>query len=223
MERLRDWDGTLDGESPLAALYEAWYAATVRGLFEDELGEDLAAEYLARRSTVAKAIDNLVQSGDAAWCDDVRTPEPETCETLLGRTLQRALADMSDLQGTSNVSKWRWDRVNVARFPHAPLDAVPLLSRFFSRTVPRGGDPFTVTPIMPIGDQIFVSSYRQIIDLAALDASRFVISMGQSGHVWSEQYANLLDPWTKVDYLPMRFSRTAVDDAMSARLVLEPR
>jgi acyl-homoserine lactone acylase PvdQ len=47
--------------------------------------------------------------------------------------------------------------------------------------------------------------------------------MGQSGHVWSEQYANLLDAWTKADYLPMRFSRTAVDEAMSARLVLEPR
>jgi penicillin amidase len=223
MEQLRDWDGTLDGESPRAALYEAWYAATVRGLFEDELGDDLAVEYSARRSTVAKAVDNLVQSGDTGWCDDVRTPEPETCETLLGRTLQRALADMSNLQGTSNVSKWRWDRVNVARFPHAPLDTVPLLSRFFSRTVARGGDPFTITPIMPIGDQIFVSSYRQIIDLAALDASRFVIPMGQSGHVWSEQYANLLDAWTKVDYLPMRFSRTAVDEAMSARLVLEPR
>jgi penicillin amidase len=130
---------------------------------------------------------------------------------------------MSDLQGTSNVAKWRWDRVNVARFPHAPLDAAPLLSRLFSRTVPRGGDAFTITPVMPIGDELFVSSYRQIIDLAALDASRFVIPMGQSGHVWSPHYANLLDAWTKVEYLPMRFSRTAVDDAMRARLVLEPR
>ena len=25
MDFLRDWDGTLDGESPQAALYEAWY------------------------------------------------------------------------------------------------------------------------------------------------------------------------------------------------------
>jgi penicillin G amidase len=220
---LNGWEGTLDGASPQAALYEAWYNATVRGLFEDELGEDLATGYTARRSLAAKAIDNLVQSGDTVWCDDVRTPEPETCETLLGRTLQKALVEMSALQGTSNVSKWRWDRVNAARFPHMPLDGAPVLKRFFSRTVPRGGDAFTITPVMPLDDQIFVSSYRQIIDLAGLDASRFVIPMGQSGHVWSDKYANLLETWNRVEYIPMRFSRAAVDAAAAATLVLEPR
>ena len=223
MDFLRDWDGTLDGASPQAALYEAWYDATVRGLFDDDLGEDLAAEYTGRRSLAAKAVDNLIQSGDSTWCDDVRTPDAETCETLLGRTLQRALAGMSDRQGTSNLSKWRWDRVNAARFPHRPLDAVPVLRRFFSRTVPRGGDAFTVTPVMPLDDEIFVSSYRQVIDLAGADSSRFVIPMGQSGHIWSDGYANLLDRWNRVEYLPMRFSRLAVDDAAKATLVLEPR
>jgi penicillin amidase len=223
MDFLRGWDGTLDGDSPQAALYEAWYAETVRGLFEDDLGADLAADYTARRSLAAKAVDNLIQSGDSTWCDDVRTPEAETCETLLGRALQRALADMSDRQGTSNLAKWRWDRVNAARFPHAPLDAVPVLSRIFSRTVPRGGDAFTVTPVMPLDNDIFVSSYRQVIDLAGADSSRFVIPMGQSGHVWSERYANLLDTWARAEYIPMRFTRLAVDDAAKATLVLEPR
>ena len=223
MDFLRGWDGTLDGDSPQAALYEAWYAETVRGLFEDDLGADLAADYTARRSLAAKAVDNLIQSGDSTWCDDVRTPEAETCETLLGRTLQRALAQMSDRQGTSNLVKWRWDRVNAARFPHTPLDAVPVLSRIFSRTVPRGGDAFTVTPVMPLDNDIFVSSYRQVIDLAGADSSRFVIPMGQSGHVWSERYADLLDTWARAEYLPMRFTRLAVDDAAKATLVLEPR
>jgi penicillin amidase len=223
MDFLRDWDGTLDGSSPQAALYEAWYDATLRGLVEDELGGDLAAEYLSWRSTAAKALDTFIQSGNTAWCDDVRTEEPETCDTLLGRTLQRALAGMGDRQGTSNLSKWRWDRVNAARFPHRPLDAVPLLSRFFSRTVPRGGDAFTVTPVMPIDDDIFVSSYRQIIDLAGADSSHFVIPMGQSGHIWSDNYANMLDAWNRTQYVPMRFTKLAVDEAARTTFVLEPR
>jgi len=223
MDVLRAWDGALDAGSAQGALYEAWYDATARGLFEDDLGPDLAAGYLARRSLTAKAVDNFIQSGETAWCDDVRTPEPETCETLLGRTLQRALAEMSGRQGTSNLAKWRWDRVNAARFPHRPLDGAPVLRRFFSRTVPRGGDAFTVTPVMPLDDDSFVSSYRQIIDLAGADSSRFVIPMGQSGHVWSDHYANLLDTWNRVEYIPMRFTRLAVDDAAKAKLVLEPR
>jgi penicillin amidase len=113
--------------------------------------------------------------------------------------------------------------VNAARFPHRPLDAVPMLGRFFSRVVPRGGDAFTVTPVMPLDDDVFVSSYRQIIDLAGADSSRFVIPMGQSGHVWSDHYADLLDRWNNVEYIPMRFSRLAVDEAAASTLVLKPR
>ena len=223
MDRLHAWDGTLGGDSPDAALYEAWYEATARGLVEDDLGDDLFSDYWAHRSIVAKAIDTMIQTNDLAWCDDVRTIEPETCETLLGHTLQRALASMGARQGSATVANWRWDRVNSAEFPHMPFDNIFWLRRWFSRTVPRGGDAFTVTPVMPIRGRTFISSYRQIIDLASIDASKFIIPMGQSGHVWSGHYADLLDKWNKTEYLPMRFSRSAVDEAAGDRLVLEPR
>jgi len=223
MDRLRVWDGTLAGESPEAAIFEAWYEATARGLFEDDLGPELFDDYWSHRHIVAKAIDTVIQTKDTAWCDDVRTVEPETCETLLGQTLQRALVGMAAKQGGTRLASWRWDRVNTATFPHMPFDASPTLKRFFSRSLPRGGDGFTVTPVMPIRDRLFISSYRQIIDLASLDASRFIIPMGQSGHVWSEHYADLLDKWSKAEYLPMRFSRGAVDDGAMDRLVLEPK
>ncbi len=223
MDRLRAWDGTLAAESPDAALYEAWYQASVQRLFADELGDDLWADYARHRSVVAKAVDRLIQSEDAAWCDDVRTAEPETCETILGQSLAAALEAESARQGSSDVARWRWDRVNAATFPHLPFDKIRVLRPFFSRTLPRGGDAFTITPTMPIRDEIFVSSYRQIIDLSSLDASRFMIPMGQSGHVWSPHYADLLDRWAKGEYLQMRFSAGAVDAAVAGRLVLEPR
>lgn len=222
MDRLRNWDGTMSADSPDAALYDAWYSATIRGMFEDELGATLFKDYWRVRNLSAKALDALVEQGETEWCDDVRTPEPETCATLLGHTLQRALTDMSEAQGTRDISRWRWDTVNAAAFPHAPFDAVPSLKWAFSRRVPLGGNAFTVTPVMPLRDEIFISSYRQIIDLASFDASRFVIPAGQSGHVWSPQYDDLLPRWTKVEYIPMRFTRDAVDAAQAHRLVLEP-
>jgi len=223
MDTLRAWDGTMAGERAEAAIYESWYEATVRGLFEDDLGEEVFADYWSHRNIVAKALDTLILTNDTVWCDDVRTAEPETCETLLGQTLQKALAAMAARQGGTKLASWRWDRVNTATFPHMPFDNVDMLKRFFSRSVPRGGDGFTITPVMTIRDRTFVSSYRQIIDLASIDASRFIIPMGQSGHVWSDHYADLLDRWDKTEYLPMRFSRTAVDDAARDRLILEPR
>ncbi len=223
IERLAKWDGSVAAESPEAALYEAWYGAAVHRVFADELGADLWAEYWQHRSLVAKALDRLIQASDASWCDDVRTGEPESCETTLGASLIDALAEESGRQGTSDLATWRWDRDNRAVFPHLPLDRVGLLRRFFSRAVPRGGDSFTVTPTMPVRDQIFISSYRQIVDLSSFDNSRFMMPMGQSGYVWSRHYADLLDRWARAEYIPMRFTRAAVDGAAAARLVLEPK
>jgi penicillin amidase len=212
----------MNAESPEAALYDAWYAATVRRMFEDDLGGALFKDYWRVRNYSAKALDNLIQQGETVWCDDARTPEPETCATLLGQTLQAAITEMGGKQGSRDVTRWRWDRVNQAVFPHPVFDTVPALRWAFSRRVPAGGHSFTVTPVMPLRDDVFISSYRQIIDLAALDASRFVIPVGQSGHVASPHYDDLLVKWTKVEYLPMRFTRDAVDAAQAHRLVLEP-
>jgi penicillin amidase len=223
MERLRGWDGTLAAESPEAALFVAWYDETVRAMFEDDLGPRLFADYARTPNLAAKALDHAIQNGETTWCDDVRTPEPETCATLLARTLDGALRQMGERQGSADVGRWRWDRVNAAVFPHAVFDRVPLLQRAFSRRVPAGGHAFTINPVMPLRDDIYISSYRQIIDLAALDSSRFIIPAGQSGHVWSPQYDDLLPRWGKVEYLAMRFSREAVDAAQAHRLVLEPQ
>ncbi len=223
MELLRGWDGTMAPESAEAALYDAWYTATVRRMFEDDLGPALFDDYWRVRNTPAKAVDHLMRQGESAWCDDVRTAEPETCATLLGQTLRTALDDMSDRQGSRSVARWRWDHVNAAVFPHAVFDHVGLLRRWFSRRVPAGGHAFTIAPVMPIDQDIYVSSYRQIVNLASLDDSRFVIPAGQSGHVWSPQYDNLLPKWRTGEYIPMRFSRDAVDAAQASRLTLQPR
>ena len=76
MDRLRSWDGALAGESPEAALYEAWYEATARGLFEDDLGEELFADYWSHRSVVTRPV---LSAGRARMtCGQSFTPRNST-------------------------------------------------------------------------------------------------------------------------------------------------
>ena len=42
------------------------------------------------------------------------------------------------------------------------------------------------------------------------------------GIIPKAQYDDLLEKWKKVEYVPMRFTREAVDAAQAHRLVLEP-
>jgi penicillin amidase len=75
---------------------------------------------------------------------------------------------------------------------------------------------------MTIGDRLIVSSYRQIVNLSDLDGSQFVTTTGQSGQLLSGRYDDLIPRWRAGGYLPMRFSRAAVDGAARNRLVLAP-
>ena len=121
-----------------------------------------------------------------------------------------------------NHSTSRRVSANVVTFGHLPFEAVPGLRRVFSRRAEHVGHTFTVTPTMRVEQQTVISSYRQILDVADWDRSSYTHPLGQSGLLFSRHYDDLHERWRAVDYLPMRFSRAAVDAAVRARLRLEP-
>jgi penicillin amidase len=223
---LKGWDATMRGDSSQAAIFQAWYQQIARQLLADDLGEQLWGEYADERNFIAMLLDTTLQQRASPWCDDTRTPAPEDCATALGTALVDGLAAMSKAQGSDNIASWRWDRVHRAVFPHNVLDGVGALRPIFSRSVANGGDAFTVDVAPPSEadpyNQHHVPSYREIIDLSNLDASRFMHTVGQSGQLLSTNYSNLIERWARVEYMPMRFSPAAVDAAASTRLTLTP-
>ncbi|MBI2220021.1 MAG: penicillin acylase family protein [Acidobacteria bacterium] len=220
--RLARWNRSLAADSAPAALFKAYYARAARRIVSDELGQPLWNDYRPFTGSVAKAFDGIARDPLTRWCDDVNTAPRETCPDILGGALEEALADLRLAQRSGDPDAWRWDRQNEVWFPHLPLQASPVLRPFFSRRVRRGGDAFTVNPSMPVRDQMLVSSYRQIVDLSNLDASVFILPLGQSGQIFSGRYSDLLNDWNEGRYRPLRFSRAAVDAAAERRLVLEP-
>ncbi|HNP72172.1 MAG TPA: penicillin acylase family protein [Kouleothrix sp.] len=226
IEMLKGWDATMKGDSAQAAVYQAWYAQIAPHLLKDDLGDQLWNQYADERNYIAMLLDTTLPNNASPWCDDTRTPAVEDCATELGAALVDGLADMSKAQGSDDIKSWRWDRVHHAMFPHNVLDGVGALRPIFSRSVPNGGDGFTVDVAPPstsdMYNQYHVPSYREIIDLSNLDSSRFMHTVGQSGQVLSGDYANLIERWVRVEYMPMRYAKASVDGATAARLVLTP-
>ncbi len=221
LEHVRAWDGHLTRDSAGAAVFMRWYRHAVRALWRDEIGDDLWADYEALPHWGGKALHVLVRRGDTSWCDDRRTPSAESCGDLLARALRDAVQELGAEQG-DDAGGWTWGRANVVTFGHLPLEAVPGLRRVFSRRAEHVGHTFTVTPTMRVEQQTVISSYRQVLDVADWDRSRYIHPLGQSGQLLSRHYDDLHERWREVDYLPMRFSRAAVDAAVRARLRLEP-
>ncbi|MGE5815891.1 MAG: penicillin acylase family protein [Acidobacteriota bacterium] len=222
LSQLKAWNGSIAGDDPVAAIFKTYYARATWRIFSDDLGLGIWNEYRGYSGDVAKGFDAVARASASPWCDDVTTAEKEDCPTVLGQALELALQDLELTQGP-NQARWRWDRQNDVWFPHLPLQASRLLRPFFSRHVRRGGDAFTVNPSMPVRDQMLVASYRQVIDLSNLDASAFILPLGQSGELLSGHYADLLEDWNEGRYRPLRFSRAVVDAAAEHHLALQPQ
>jgi penicillin G amidase len=221
-DRLQQWTGGLHAGSADAAVFKAWRAQVATRLFADALGPAVWREYRHALGWLPKALHRLSLTPGDDWCDDRRTAEVETCEQVFGLALSEALEIGAREQATPDVAAWRWGRQNRVVFPHAPLHASTFFRRFFSVEVEHGGDEVTVNPVIGAFEQAGIASYRQVIDLADLDRSLFVVPLGQSAQVLSRHRVDLLPRWRDGDHIPMRYSREAVDAGVRHRLVLRP-
>jgi penicillin G amidase len=193
-----------------ASIYAAWYSK-LSEMPQDELRDTPAG------SVRSRFLVNALKE-DSAWCEDVRTSRKETCADFKSATLSRALATLRQRLG-EDPSRWTWERLHRARFPHAVFDGVPVLRGFFSLEAGAGGDASTVNVGAYRRDGTFVMtdgpSYRQILDLADLSRSLYVHTTGQSGNVFDRRYRNLLPLWRAGHYFRM-------DGAAARTIVLLP-
>jgi penicillin amidase len=223
--RLRDWDFDARGDSVAEAIFAAWFQHLAPALVEDELGTLLADRYKDRYSYVTRFVVRTLAANDAAWCDDTRTSEKETCDATVTLALRQGVADLERRLG-SDMSGWRWDAVHHAVFPHQGLDAVAALRPLLSRSVPNGGDWSTVNVGAVATDRPYeqhnVPGYREIIDLSAANDSRFLDAVGESGHFLSPHYDDFQRDWHDVRHKKMRMSRADVDNGAIGHLRLTP-
>ena len=220
---LQGFDGNIAMESAAAAIYEAWMLHLERALFEDDLRTTLFDQMSTRANPLF--LTNVLHDPTlgAAWCDNVLSVPVETCADTAQVALDNALDDLSERMG-DNMNSWRWDRIHITQYPHNPFSQVSYLKWLFHRTIPNGGDRYTVN-VAPVNlDDPYVQThspgYRHIVDLSDLPASRFMITTGLSGNVLSSHYDDLIRKHRDVDYLPMLFGR---ENVTGDTLRLEPQ
>jgi penicillin amidase len=226
VESLRQWNGDATAGSGAEAIFEAWFYVLVPLMVGDDLGP-LIKDYRSRFSFATRfVVQTLNDPKAAAWCDDVKTARVDTCDEAVTFALSRAVADLTRRLG-SDLTRWRWDAVHRAVFPHSGLDALQALRPFLSRSVPNGGDWSTVN-VGPVDvdhpfEQHSVPGYREIIDLSPANDSRFAIDVGQSGHPMSAHYDDFLPDWLAVKHRKMRMDRAEIERSAIGRLRLTPQ
>ena len=210
---LQKWNDDATADSAAAAIFGAWFQHLAPAFVGDELGSLLTDRYKERFTFVTRFLVNTL------------TAPGMGADPRVSHALHSGITDLTERLG-DDMTRWRWDAVHVAIFPHQGLDAVAALRPLLSRSVPNGGDWSTVDVAAVAADRPYeqhsVPGYREIIDLSPANDSRFIDAVGESGHFLSKHYDDFLKDWRAVKYRRMRMERADVETGALGHLRLVP-
>jgi penicillin amidase len=144
-------------------------------------------------------------------------------DAILAESLAAAWAEATTLLGP-DLAAWAWGRLHHGYFEH-PLSrfAPALAARLDVGPAPKGGSNLTINNNgWRAKDFRIVSgvSWRMVVDVGDWDASFTINSPGQSGDPASPHYRDLFPLWARDEYVPLLFSRPAIEAAAEARIRL---
>ncbi len=195
LQAMQTWDAVMAADRPEPLFFHAWLRALNHGLFADELGP-LFDDH--QRGNIERVLHMLTAAPE--WCDVTGTPGRETCPQITAAAFNEAYTEMTARFG-DDWRAWRWDAAHVARFRHVPFGYIPVLKDLFDVSVPHDGGRYTSNAgIVSFKDgnlfnQVHGAGFRAVYDLADLNRSRFIQSVGQSGNIFSENYGDMAPIW----------------------------
>ena len=209
---LRHWDHVLRADSAAAALFEVWWMKHLKPALLDGMASDPVVRKL------------LVPGDNETLLAVLEKADPALLDVLLPETLTAAFSQCRTLLG-GDPAQWRWGRLHHAWFAH-PLSRVagPRGLRDVG-PLPMGGSGSTPmnTTYRTTDFRLTVgASFRMVVDVGNWDDSRVINTPGQSGNPNSPHYDDMAPLWARGEYVPMLYTRAAVDDAAELRIVLRP-
>ncbi len=226
---LTDWEGTdgayrFDADSQGAALFGAEWRHLIMDIYFNKLPEGLRP---SGRDSVLVSIQAILQDPTNFWWDDPSTPEVETRDDILKKSLVDAWNETTDLLG--DPAGWTWGALHTATFRNQTFgeSGIGPIEMLFNRgpfDAPGGTDMVNATSwVVEDGYEVAaLPSMRMVIDFSDLDASTAIHTTGQSGHAYNTHYDDMIQRWLTGQTAPLWWNKDSVIAASKNHLVLNP-
>jgi penicillin G amidase len=221
LKLLRDWNGSLDADSPQAALEEVWLSRHLGPAF--------------REAVLSKAEAQAIEDVDLRiLLDGLEHPETrfqgnaaEQRDRILITSIAAAYQELEKLQG-GDSSQWQWGKLqfNLCEHPLSPISDEKTRAAINVGPIAKHGGQDTVNAsyYQPTDfRQLGGPSARLVIDVGNWDNSRAVNHPGESGDQDSPHYRDLAPLWRAGQYFPLLYSREAVEKATEKKIELVPQ
>jgi penicillin amidase len=216
---LLNWDGVMTKDRAEPLIYTAFLRALHQILLQDRTG-------LAMKEKGPFAATTLIalMREHPSWCG---SQDPD-CRKALGRAVDDGLALLVKRDGT-DMAQWEWGAEHQALLRHQVYAHVPLLDRLSDLSLPSSGGFYTldrgggfdVDSDMPFA-RTHGGGFRGLYDLKDPGKSRFMIATGESGHIFSSHYGDLVPLWNDVRSITLTGSEDELKQAGAEELTLTP-
>jgi penicillin amidase len=217
---LKQWDHDETVSSAAAAIYEVWISKHLC-----QMAVNTVTPAAARKIVDTGSLDAVVtylEHPDAAIGADPSAAR----DALLLASLGETVTEVKTLLGP-DIATWSWGRLHHATFePAVAVLADPALRAQMSigplqlpgsASSPRAATYRTSDFAATAG-----ASVRMVLDVGQWDNSVAINTPGQSGDPYSPHYRDLFPLWAAGDYVPLLFSRAAVEREAETVLTLTP-
>lgn len=217
---LADWKGDMNVHSQAATIFETWIRHLRSDLFRDKFesfwNQQAHNEIFDNivGSRTLRDIETALNNPSPNWCDNLATNKVEDCQLILSRSLDSALDELVKLYG-SNMDNWQWGKAQSTLYIHRPFSNIKLMDVIFERKIGNGGSGNSVN----IAASNFVegkgyrqgfgAAFRQIIQLSKTEPTHlYMNSTGQSGHVMSPHYDDMVESFRDVKYFELKNAKS---------------
>jgi penicillin amidase len=215
---LADWDRRYTKDNVRAVLFEAAMDALADAVWDELILPGDSSGLRGSAAPSAAVLASLVHDSASIWWDDRRTPERETRDVLLARSLRAGYLATLQAHGPPDAGGWRWERIRTANINH--LLRIPSLS---VRGIPVQGGNGTLNPSS--GNGTHGASWRMVVELGDTMRASAIYPGGQSGNPASRRYDDRIPKWAAGELDAALFPRTpdAIPPArITAVLTLRP-
>jgi penicillin amidase len=217
IDLLAAWDGAETLESLPAAIVEMWITKHLAPTTARRITTEAAAKIIGYGNQYAVVTyllgpDCVLDAGER--------------EAAVLAALRSALDELGTRLGP-DMGAWKWGDLHHARFvpPAATFADAALREKMIHGPAPMPGSAYTVCAAT-YGPEDFAmttgASVRMVCDVGDWDNSLVINTPGQSGDPDSPHYGDLFPIWAKGEYVPMLWSRAAIDQAARQVITLTP-
>lgn len=220
LELLKNWDLDESTASIAATVYQVWTDHHLASMTVKRATPE-AVHGLLADSSLASIADYLEHPDARLGSDPVRARD----EILL-ESLKAAWDDLEHRLGP-DPGTWRWGQLHQMTFRPAIAELAdpPTRARLSLPAVELGGSGNS-PHAGSFGASGFAvtsgASVRIVLDVGDWDRSVAINAPGQSGDVDSPHYSDLLKSWAEGRYVPLPFTKAAVEQAAESVTTLKP-